>query len=182
MTLDEAIRIEKDNARRSENHLEYNRSHQGHEYEIAAGDCEQSMIYHRQLAEWLRDYKQLLEQEPNGDLISRQAVLELVADYNLSMGQVVRGIHALPSVKSQKPCNDMVSRGVFKQVMWERDVAIEQLKDLGYKLGEKPKTGHWIDKDDKSAVCSCCNRNNTLYGDFCKWCGAKMVGSQERDG
>ena len=36
------------------------------------------------------------------------------------------------------------------------------------------KTGRWIDKDDKSAVCSCCNRNNTLYGDFCKWCGAKM--------
>ena len=35
-------------------------------------------------------------------------------------------------------------------------------------------TGHWIDKDDKSAVCPCCNRNNTLYGNFCKWCGAKM--------
>ena len=42
-----------------------------------------------------------LEQEPSGDLISRRAVLELVADYDLSMGQVVRGIHALPSVNSQ---------------------------------------------------------------------------------
>lgn len=45
----------------------------------------------------------------------------------------------------------------------------------------KPKTGHWIDKDEKSAVCSCCNRNNTLYGDFCKWCGAKMVEPQESE-
>lgn len=36
------------------------------------------------------------------------------------------------------------------------------------------KTGHWINIDEKSAVCSCCNRNNTLYGDFCKWCGADM--------
>lgn len=63
MTLDEAIRIEKDTARRSENHLEYNRIHQGHEYEIAACDCEQSMIYHRQLAEWLTDYKKLKEKE-----------------------------------------------------------------------------------------------------------------------
>ena len=42
-------------------------------------------------------------------------------------------------------------------------------------LEQEPKTGHWIDTDEKSAVCSCCNRNNTLYGDFCKWCGAKMV-------
>ena len=57
MTLDEAIRIEEETARRSENHLEYNRSHKGHEYEIAAGDCEQSMIYHRQLAEWLKALK-----------------------------------------------------------------------------------------------------------------------------
>ena len=40
----------------------------------------------------------------------------------------------------QEPSNDMVSRGVFEQVMWERDVAIEQLKELGYELGEKPKT------------------------------------------
>ena len=39
----------------------------------------------------------------SGDLISRQAVLELVADYDLSMGQVVRGIHALPSVNSPEP-------------------------------------------------------------------------------
>lgn len=39
---------------------------------------------------------------------------------------------------------------------------------------EKPKTGHWIELDDKSAVCSCCCKNNILYGDFCKWCGAKM--------
>jgi hypothetical protein len=39
-----------------------------------------------------------LEQEPCDDIISRQAVLELVANYDLSMGQVVKGIHALPPV------------------------------------------------------------------------------------
>ena len=41
-------------------------------------------------------------------------------------------------------------------------------------LEQQPKTGHWIDKEEKTAVCSRCNRNNLLYGDFCKWCGAKM--------
>ena len=43
----------------------------------------------------------------------------------------------------QKPSNDMVSCGVFEQAVWERDVAIEQLKELGYELGEKIET----DKD-----------------------------------
>ena len=37
----------------------------------------------------------------------------------------------------QEPCNDTVSRGVFEQVMWERDTAIEQLRKLGYGLGQK---------------------------------------------
>ena len=50
-----------------------------------------------------------LEQEPTTkndlgvDCISRQAVLELIADYDLSMGQVVKSIYALPSVTPQKP-------------------------------------------------------------------------------
>ena len=50
-----------------------------------------------------------LEQEPttkNGlgvDAVSREEVLWLVADDNLSMGQVVKGIHALPSVTPQVP-------------------------------------------------------------------------------
>lgn len=37
----------------------------------------------------------------------------------------------------QESCDDTVSRGVFEQVMWERDTAIEQLRELGYELGQK---------------------------------------------
>lgn len=33
--------------------------------------------------------------------ISRQAVIDLIADYDMSMGQVVRGIYALPPVTPQ---------------------------------------------------------------------------------
>lgn len=51
---------------------------------------------------------------------------------------------------------------------------------MGIEALENQKTGYWIEKDEKSAVCSCCNRNNTLYGDFCKWCGAKIVEPQGR--
>lgn len=32
---------------------------------------------------------------------------------------------------------DSVSRGVYEQVLWERDIAIEQLKSIGLGLGEK---------------------------------------------
>ncbi len=39
-----------------------------------------------------------IENPKDNDLISRQAVLNLIADYDLSMGQVVKGIHALPPV------------------------------------------------------------------------------------
>jgi len=34
---------------------------------------------------------------------------------------------------------DKVSRVAYEQIMWERDTAVQQLKDLGYGLGEKPK-------------------------------------------
>lgn len=37
----------------------------------------------------------------------------------------------------QEQCEDAVSRGVFEQVRGERDIAIEQLHELGYELGQK---------------------------------------------
>ena len=61
----------------------------------------------------------------------------------------------------------------------ERDIS--SLPWIEVNDDEKQKFGHWIDIDEKSAVCSCCNRNNTLYGNFCKWCGARMV-EQESEG
>lgn len=59
--------------------------------------CELRMKQEMALKETIEE----LMQEPCGDVVSRQAVLELVADYDLSMGQVVRGIHALPPVTPQ---------------------------------------------------------------------------------
>ena len=70
-----------------------------------------------------------------------------------TIADVVETLEDLPSVNPQEPSNDMVSRGIFEQVMWERDVAIEQLKDLGYGLGEKPKTGLCEDAISRQAVC-----------------------------
>ena len=61
------------------------------------------------ICEICKDNKCWTEKEPTTKnnlevaAVSRQAVLDLIADYDLSMGQVVRGIHALPSVTPQEP-------------------------------------------------------------------------------
>lgn len=56
-------------------------------------------------------------------------------------------LEALPTV-------DAVPTGVYKQVRWERDIAIQQLDTLGYGLGEKvipvvrcKDCKHWRDTD-----------------------------------
>ena len=39
-----------------------------------------------------------------------------------------------------------VSLGTYAQCSWERDVAIDQLRKLGYSLGEKPRTDDRISR------------------------------------
>ena len=65
-----------------------------------------------------------LEQEPCEDTISRKAVLELIADYDLSMGQVVKGIHALPSVKPQEPILNKIRAEIMMKDGFEEALEI----------------------------------------------------------
>ena len=82
-----------------------------------------------------------------------------------------------------------VSLGVFEQVKWERDVAIEQLKELGYSLGEKPKTGEWQQDRDGTYLCSECGsgfkEQPTLMGKpmflYCPLCGVRMKKGEENE-
>ena len=91
MTLDEVIERYTRNA-------EYERTH---------GNL-QGCLEFRQLAEWLKDYKRLLEQEPCEDAISREAVLEKAVYTETEEGWCgytvdVDYIKSLPSVKPQEP-------------------------------------------------------------------------------
>ena len=52
------------------------------------------------------------------------------SDYDTAFKMAIKALE-------QGLCDDTVSRGVLEQVMWERDTAIEQLRELGYGLGQK---------------------------------------------
>lgn len=87
---------------------------------------------------------------------------------------------------------DVVSRAAFDQVMWERDVAIQQLReDYGVGLGEKKaadvverKHGEWALNKDGSGTCNQCHFTQKNVWDYDGWqnycgvCGADMRGSE----
>ena len=88
----------------------------------------------------------------------------------------------------KEPAADVVSKGLYEQIKWERDVALAQLEEYGVSLGEKAdvvevRHGRWVSVQHKLArVCSVCNRDEPYkFADvdadvynYCPNCGAKM--------
>ena len=71
-------------------------------------------------------------------LISKNALLEefewlLSVTNESSKNDVLETIQRIKNA----PAVDAVSRGMFEQYKWERDIAIEQLEELGLGLGQK---------------------------------------------
>lgn len=99
-------------------------------------------------------YAKALEQEPCEDCVSRDEVFDLVADFDLDMNQVVKGIRALPSVTPQQ-----------KVGHW---MLIHPLQE----------------NDDVEYICSNCNQGDwdcdTIYK-YCPYCGVKMIEPQESE-
>ena len=137
----------------------------------------------------------VFEREPCEDAVSTKEIMRILTllmseagkDGKLILSDAKAMIYDLPSVYTKTECEDAVGRqaviNAIKSVPsgnWTNKRYLQEIDELP-SVQPKAKTGHWIDKDEKSAVCSCCNRNNTLYGDFCKWCGAKMVEPQESE-
>lgn len=121
MTLDEAIKQEKEITKQYE-HLvvKYQSLKDYGNPKSSITDCAKSCKVcaeeHRQLAEWLKDYKRLLEQKPCDDAVSRilQRMWNCRGKHTTSidkvkMEQIIRD--ELPPV-TQKPieCDDVISR------------------------------------------------------------------------
>ena len=64
---------------------------------------------------------------------------------------------------------------LFNDFYW----AVRKIIDDAPTVQPKHLMGQWIDADGDNARCGCCNRINHLYGDYCKYCGAKMQETAE---
>lgn len=118
------------------------------------------------------------------EYIERGALIEFVKqntpniDGDTTMQCVERAMKAAPAA-------DVVSNGVYEQVQWERDMAMQQLEEHGIPFGGKAdvvevKYGAWV-KRGNEMKCSCCGfvyfSNNDEF-DYCPHCGADMIGEQ----
>ena len=68
-------------------------------------------------------------------------------------------------IESQEKSETLVSPGVYKQVAWERDIAIQQLHELGYEFGEKIEPTTKNDKVD----CKHTDCNNCVNHKYCDY-------------
>ena len=95
MTLDEAIKHAEEVAEENEKLCKAIPEHSANAFHCAEE--------HKQLAEWLKDYKRLLEQQPCEDCISREAVEDAIAETivngeSLGYGVAYDILSGLPSV------------------------------------------------------------------------------------
>lgn len=122
------------------------------EYERSHGSL-QGCLEFRQLAEWLKDYKRLLEREPCRE----------IEDYE----NEIEDLH-----------NRLDIAEYDKERLREE---VTNLEEKIKALEQEPKTGHWIRRNAFLVPwkCSECNYESERYDNYCPNCGAKMVKPQE---
>ena len=145
------------------------------------------------------------EQEPSGDLISRQAVQDYIAKYlsqylyndvREAVEVIDEYIGELPSVNPQ-PCDNAIRAEIKQKCDRINSIAsvlpytahreiqelLCEIMDLP-SVKQEPKTGHWIMTNDYLTTaygsidyvkCSCCGEDSLEEGEYCPHCGAKMV-------
>lgn len=94
-----------------------------------------------------------LEQEPSGDLISRQAVLDELNKWEWQ--ELYLPIH-------------------FKENIIDVVPSVNP---------QEPKTGHWIDMDEGFSPCECseCGSVEFIKSKYCPNCGCRMIEPQESE-
>lgn len=115
---------------------------------------------HRQLAEWLKDYKRLLKQQPSEDCVSRKAVAEIINKqrfgiHKISMGIIKEKIESLPPVTPTRKVGKWIYNRDIQN--WECSECSETPKTLGYVGTSAFMTEHFK---------------------FCNHCGAIMRGCE----
>lgn len=82
----------------------------------------------------------------------------------------------------QQPTIEVVPKELYEQILWERNIAMEQLEEHGIGFAAKKKNdvvkAHWIKEDDGKYYCNNCGYpaegNIREYAEWCPICGAQM--------
>ena len=175
MTLDEAIKLAEEVAERNEQRVESvrNRPITSADFYNEEELCSRCAEEHRQLGEWLKDYKRLLEQQPCDDCIGRQAAIDAIDALYLDGDSSA-------SYRASAEGDALI--GKYQ--------AITALDDLP-PVTPQPKMGKWKafthsayrgkDEDDEPIWrevtvyhCDLCNRRTVIKEKYCPNCGGKM--------
>lgn len=125
-------------------------------------------------------------------LIDRE---ELIKECNrlwnaIETPETLAGIYLCREAAENAPEAEAVTLGAYKQLMWERDMAISQLEEHGIPFGGKAdvqavRHGKWLKFDDNGTeyqTCSECNYDMQVgcgADSWCPACGALMDGDNE---
>ena len=71
------------------------------------------------------------------EYIGREAFYKMIETKGKDMGMTVSNRLNCKDIARMTPNADVVSRELFEQIKWERDVAMEQLAEHGISFGEK---------------------------------------------
>jgi DNA-directed RNA polymerase subunit RPC12/RpoP len=137
--------------------------------EVAKSECNECGKEHRQLTEWLKDYKRLKEQEPSDDAISRSEITSKIEEWadGFENGEYFSGHSVADAIRV---CSGMADE--LPSVM------------------PLHKKGKWIKEYDNSALdglyhCSICGRKLWIHNEesvsdypYCH-CGAEMESENE---
>lgn len=177
MTLDEAIKHAEEVA--EEKQLKAHNLKQCKDYgnpkstiTSGVGECETCADEHRQLAEWLKDYKRLLEQQPCDDCVSRQSVVDFLKNHAKGFDDAeVRMCFRSASLLVSNPDNIPSVTPTLKVGKW---LSVEE-----YAL----KIGAEVTEDVKKSLykfCPFCEQTVFMERNFCPNCGASLFQGKAR--
>lgn len=144
-------------------------------------DCEECAEEHEQLAEWLKDYKRLLERS-QGDIISREALRKAV---NAFFDEHFKGLVPTELIEYAEAVDDFINNAptVEPKTKLVANVTFdkEQMEELVEKAKadileqiERPQ-GEWRVYEGV-ITCEKCGEETEEMTPFCAWCGADMRG------